>query len=1204
VNALPVVSIPNYPSVCLNVKDFPLTGATPAGSGGMYSGIGVVNGRFDPLLAGVGVRNITYRFTDINGCTDSATTALNVFALPQVALSTLGGVCDNAPVVNLTQGTVTANGGLSYYHGPGVSGTQFNPVVAGPGSHQIWFGHTDTNGCADSVFRFIAVNPAPLVSFNSIPHLCENNSVVTFHQGQFASFNGLDNRYYRIGQNIPTDSMSFRPDTLGAGTYTVHFFVTDTMGCRDSATQNLSIDTVPIVSLASLPDFCNNENSVALSGGLPAGGGTGQYYGLGVINGRFYPQFILPGNSSIYYTFTNLRGCSDTAMQPLSIKASPQITLNTLPPICEDIDTITLNGVSVVAGAGYGYFKGVGVYADSLFLQDSVGIGTYQIKYVYRDTTGTKVCMDSATQQITVHPLPVVSALSQSPLCLNESKVLNFGIPAGGQYLDSAIQAMSGNRFVAGAFGVGTHRIIYRYTDFNGCSDTATRNIQVFGSQTVRLTLPTTRACTGGGQMLLSGGKPVGGSFSGFGVFNGIFYPSSTGVGVHAVYYSYTDTNNCAASDTAFISVSEQPVLNVSPGISACEGIDVELYAASPQTLNYKWNTGDLTDTIRIIATSTANYIVTATDTNGCSADAQVRVEVYPAMALMLNVQSTDCGESVGSASVSVSGGLPPYRYLWTTGSNQNFINNLSAGLYEVTVTDANLCENSEPAVINNQNAPQVNVNTITDASCHNSADGSIDVDVLSAYKTIGWSNGDQTEDISGLSAGTYYVTVSDENDCQAIFAFDVQAPDPVSVAVQTTRSGCGAADGGALAMPQGGVGGYAFAWSNGQSTDSLKAVQSGVYSLTVTDLNNCTSVAQVAISDSGAPLIHPFVSALPSCNLPIGQVQIDVSHHLPYQVLWNTTDTLQVLGGLAAGNYAVSVTDTAGCRATATVDLNNAPTPVPAICMTTIDTTTGMAQVLWKVGAPYARMNILARNTADQFLKINDLNPTVGIYTDTASIRLPRAHGYRLSALDSCGETTANTAEQRAIYLTVTPSRSNDNVMLRWTHYRGFTVTEYEVFRKSGASFDYVGSVYYPSQEFALNEPEKDVEEIRYIVRVRAPENCGPTPFYEYTYSNFTRNLGTREVGVAPPLRVESYGLYPNPNNGSFHLTMDVEGQGELMLTITDMQGRMVWHSQRDAAAGRFDIDVALEDISTGMYQLRIESSGGVIIDKIQVVR
>jgi hypothetical protein len=248
--------------------------------------------------------------------------------------------------------------------------------------------------------------------------------------------------------------------------------------------------------------------------------------------------------------------------------------------------------------------------------------------------------------------------------------------------------------------------------------------------------------------------------------------------------------------------------------------------------------------------------------------------------------------------------------------------------------------------------------------------------------------------------------------------------------------------------------------------------------------------------------------------------------------------------------------------------------------------------------------MHILARNTADQFIKIDDTDPTMGIYIDTASLMLPRAHGYRLAALDSCGEITKQTLEQRAIYLTVTPSRSNDNVTLRWTHYRGFTVNQYEVLRKSGSLLSLVGTVAYPAQEFAINEPDKDLEEIRYIVRAQAPENCGSTPFYDYTWSNYTRNLGTREVGLEAGVSVAHYAFYPNPNRGIFHIALHLEGKGALTLTLTDMQGRAVWQQQYSDAEGFMELDITLSDIAAGMYQLRIDGGNRSIMEKIQIVR
>ena len=155
VNPLPIVDAGDYGPVCLDAAPINLIG-TP--TGGTFSGTGVTANVFNPANAGAGSFDITYSFTDGNGCTNTEITTIVVNPLPVLDAGDYGPVCLDAAPINLIG---TPAGGT--FSGTGVTANVFNPAVAGVGSFNITYSFTDSNGCTNSEITTIVVNPLPVV---------------------------------------------------------------------------------------------------------------------------------------------------------------------------------------------------------------------------------------------------------------------------------------------------------------------------------------------------------------------------------------------------------------------------------------------------------------------------------------------------------------------------------------------------------------------------------------------------------------------------------------------------------------------------------------------------------------------------------------------------------------------------------------------------------------------------------------------------------------------------------------------------------------------------------------------------------------------------------------------------------------------------------------------------------------------------------
>lgn len=247
VNPLPVITFTTLgfrDSICSNSGPHSLTGATPAG--GTYSGPGVSGPNFDPLLSGLGSYTLSYSYTNSNGCTGSATHSVTVMASPTVSFTSLGfpdNICHDAGIQTLSGGAPP--GGT--YTGIGVSGTSFNPVIAGNGVHGVYYNYTNSNNCTSTVSHTLMVNAMPVVTFTSLgfpDSVCYDAGVQTL-SGATPS----GGTYSGPG----VSGSSFDPTLLGTGTYTISYLYTNAANCSDSATHNVTVKICNTTGISGYP---------------------------------------------------------------------------------------------------------------------------------------------------------------------------------------------------------------------------------------------------------------------------------------------------------------------------------------------------------------------------------------------------------------------------------------------------------------------------------------------------------------------------------------------------------------------------------------------------------------------------------------------------------------------------------------------------------------------------------------------------------------------------------------------------------------------------------------------------------------------------------------------------------------------------------------------------------------------------------------
>lgn len=223
----------------------------------------------------------------------------------------------------------------------------------------------------------------------------------------------------------------------------------------------------------------------------------------------------------------------------------------------------------------------------------------------------------------------------------------------------------------------------------------------------------------------------------------------------------------------------------------------------------------------------------------------------------------------------------------------------------------------------------------ITNVKCFGSSTGAIDLTVINGTAPFSflWSNAATTEDLTGIPAGTYSVTVTDANKCVANVTEIVVHQPATAISAQTAVTNIskyGASDGAIDLTVSGGTGPYTFLWDNGKTTEDLTGLAPGTYKVTIKDANECEAIASATLNEITCNLsANAIVTAISAFGANDGKIDVTVSGGTgPFTFLWSNGATTEDIAGLAAGTYSVTITDAKGCTETVTGIVTEGPKP------------------------------------------------------------------------------------------------------------------------------------------------------------------------------------------------------------------------------------------------------------------------------------
>jgi len=700
--------------------------------------------------------------------------------------------------------------------------------------------------------------------------------------------------------------------------------VTDDSNAMITEMVTIGAPTVLVPSIIFQNDaVCNGEMSgsaeLICNGGIP---GYSYNWGGGIMGGI---QNNLAADNYLV-TVTDFNGCTELINVIIGQPAPIQINIITIDePTCngDDDGMLAVEATGGNGGFSYNWLDGIGVpNGGTLSL---IPAGDYQVEVV--DDEG---CTNETTITLGEPDAVTSSATGTDVLCFggDDGTATAEGQGGSGGFTYAWSNGESGatqSGLVAGVYEVTV-------SDSDDCTSVSSYEVMQ----------PTSAVEAGISVINQPNCGNQDGELSAFGTGGTPTYTylwndnstspvlSNIGSGIYTV--TVTDQNNCTSTsmvtltDNDGVTLAANDVLN-----NTCSG-DSEgsaTISASGGTgiYTYTWSNGGTNETEGSLPAG--DYTITVTDESNCTGE--IMIEITEPAAFEANetlVDITCNGAENGSIQLNATGGTGTLTYAWNTGDTGDAITDLIPGIFSVTITDENNCTGEIDFVIAEPDAIEVGDIVSSSPSCPGDMDGNICVNPFggTGQLSVLWSNGDTTLNTINLSAGDYSVTITDANDCEAVFEFTLDDPTVLSISSSSTSPTCSDGDDGSATLSLiGGSGNYSIEWSTGDTTITVNNLTGGMYTVTVTDGNGCTNDADVVVD--APPAIDPNISSTNETNNGAndGTATADPQNGMdPYTYEWSTGATTQMIQDLAPDSYNVTITDANNCMVVGTAIVNN----------------------------------------------------------------------------------------------------------------------------------------------------------------------------------------------------------------------------------------------------------------------------------------
>ncbi len=468
--------------------------------------------------------------------------------------------------------------------------------------------------------------------------------------------------------------------------------------------------------------------------------------------------------------------------------------------------------------------------------------------------------------------------------------------------------------------------------------------------------------------------------------------------------------------------------------------------------------------------------------------------------------------------------------------------------------------------------------NLVTDVSCFGGNDAAIQLTPSGGnlpYSYL-WNTGDTTSSLSGLSAATYFVSVTDSIGCYTVDTIFVTQPLQLNANINqhSDISGCyGDSSGSASVMATGGTMPYEYTWSNGAITDSITGLAAGLYKVTIQDAHQCISIDSVNILQPGQLDAKILEQVNVSCyGNADGSLKLTGSGGTPgYTYLWSNLSTSSFINNLSAGNYSLTLTDTNGCTATL------------VFTITQPDSLNLMANTLIRpscYGLADGSISVSVQGGTSPYQYVWSTGDTL------STIQNLPAGNYQLTVSDSnlCTGIKLFVLNQPDSLQILMQSSNDENSQCNGTATASV----------QGGTANY--TYQWDDGQYQTSATAVNLCAGLYHVTVSDANLC--------TIVDSVRVRDTVINGIQIPAGLESMRIFPNPNKGIFTVLFQSNKTFEAVLGIYDIGGKLIAQKTLTIYVGQSNIDIDLNQISQGMYQVRLISGEASMNKKLFIIK
>jgi SdrD B-like domain/SprB repeat len=727
-------------------------------------------------------------------------------------------ICNGSATATVTGGTTP----YSYKWG----GLQTSATITGLCANSYTVTVTDANGATSVASTSITQPSQLLVQAYGTDQICGINPAGT---ATATPSGGTPAYAYTWNTGATTAGIT----GLTAGTYTVT--ATDAKGCTHAASANVIFSNEGIWLMELVADVtCAGQNDGSLTVSPMTGSAPYIYMWSNGGNTKTISG-LAPGTYSV--TVNEAGGCS--AVRSFTINQPQPVTLAVTPTNAVCGGTGTASAFAGGGNGGYTYNWSNGATGANI---SGLVAGTYTVT-----ATDSKGCATAKSVVVLGGngSVSVSASVATQPGCNSNGTITASGSGGSGSF---TYAWSNGVNTASNSVGAGTY--IVTVTDNAGCASTASVTVQAPTVPVASATVVSNATCSTGGSATAS--VQSAGTHT-YMWDNG--QTSATATNLSSGPHTVTVTNAAGCTTTATITIS-QPASTLAATATAtaqpnCNTTGSASVAASggKTPYSYLWSGGQTTAAVTGLAAGT--FTITVTDGDGCTKVSQVTL-TQPTSTLAATAAATTSPKcnTLGSATVSVTGGKSPYTYLWTGGQTTAVAAGLAAGTFTVTVTDGDGCSKTTSVTLTAQaNTLTATSGTTTNPTCVTQGSASVTAANGKTPYSYLWSGGQTTASINNLIAGTYTVTVTDGDGCSKTTSVTLTGPSSQpAVAISSSSNASCTAGGNAVAAATSGLAPYTYAWSNGTTGATASGLAAGTYTVTATDANGCTKTTTVTI--------------------------------------------------------------------------------------------------------------------------------------------------------------------------------------------------------------------------------------------------------------------------------------------------------------------------------------------------------------------